>query len=97
MSSALKNLLLVLGLSACCGSVLAQQLVQKPDSLQSLNEAWSWALNQNTDDYWVAYRFSTELDERLIVGISSRDDDFIEWNRLRNNHWFGNWSLNTPG
>ena len=97
MSKRSLTLLLLMVTSVTALNTPAQQLITRPDSAQSLSESWDWAANQNVEAHWVAYRFTTELDERLTVAISSRDHDFIEWNQVRRNYWFGNWPLNSPG
>lgn len=96
MSKLSTSLLLLLTSISVLGAS-AQQLIHRPESSQSLSESWSWAASQNEEDYWLAYRFNAELDERLTVAISSHDQDFIEWNRMGRGQWYGSWALNSPG
>lgn len=78
---------------------VAQHVINRPDNMQTLGEAWQWAQSQSLaeDAAWVAYGFNTQLDERLQVSFSSWDDDFIRWNRASNRSWSGTWYFNNGG
>lgn len=80
-------------------SVFAQELIEKPDNLPSLSEAWQWAQAETLgeDAAWVAYSFSTEIDERLGIDFSTGNDNYIEWNRANHYGWGNHWNFGSGG
>ncbi|MCH7816048.1 MAG: hypothetical protein IIC60_05710 [Proteobacteria bacterium] len=63
-------------------AVAAQSLTAYPDGPRPLSVKWEWALEQAADPQlntaWIASQFSTELDEKLQIAITSRHDDYYQ-------------------
>ncbi len=85
---------LVIGQLLLGATTQAQTVTNKPASISSLAQAWEWGLEEvnNQSNAWIAFGYTVELDEKLEVGLSSRHDDFIEWNRPSRGRWGGRWS-----
>ncbi len=77
----------------------AQTIVERPANLQDLDDAWQWAQVEllQQDSAWIAYSFTSRIDERLSVRFSSRDDNYIEWNRAGSQRWGNHWYYNNGG
>lgn len=79
--------------------VSAQSLIEKPANLQSLSEAWQWAQADTlaADAAWIAYGFSTRIDERLGINFSTDNDNYIQWNRAGYSGWGNHWHFSSGG
>lgn len=89
-------LIVVLLLQLVAASALAQPVINKPASEQDLQDAWRWAEGELGSDgeAWLAFGFTTRLDEKLSTSFSSFGQDYIEWNRASSGRWNGNWYYN---
>ena len=88
-----------------CGQLLfssaayAQTIIDKPATISGLTEAWEWGLSEigSQNDAWMAYGFTTQLDEKFEVGLTSRHEHFIEWNRSHRGRWGSDWYNSETG
>ena len=94
-----KHALCLLGLVLCLGmqTASAQSVTTKPDNIQTLAQAWQWAQTEmlRQDQAWVGYSFASNVDERLRIAFTSRNQDYIEWNRASNQGWGSYWYYNS--
>lgn len=95
MRRVLPGLILWLGCQALSAQLLAQPLIAHPEPERPLAAKWDWALQQPAttvnESRWIAYQFSTVLDEKINPYLHTTRNSWSSW--WQRNPLDSNWRL----
>lgn len=86
-------------LFACVEEASAQVLIEYADPAEGLVENWNWANDQaqNQNSVWLGYEVNLRHDEKLEIGLSSRRENYYQWNNRNSWRRFGDWNFDGAG